>query len=64
MKRTYWKHEKLDTTKPFARFVDDSYNYNYSNFDEDGNQLDGAYFKIGEEEAQQLEDLPEYKGVR
>ena len=64
MKRTYWKHEKLDTTKPFARFIDVLYNFNYSNFDKDGNKLYGAYFKIAEEEAQQIEELPEYKGVR
>lgn len=64
MKRTYYKHEDFDTKKPFVRFVDDTYDYNYANIDKDGYQLDGGYFKITEEEAQQLEELPEYKGVR
>ena len=64
MKRKYWKHENIDTTKPFMRFIDDMYNFNYSNIDEDGNQLDGAYFKTTEGEAWQIEELPEFKGVK
>ena len=68
MKRTYWKHEDFDTKKPFKRFIDeftdDMYDYYYSNLKENGNKLYGEYFKITEEEAWQIEELPEYKGVR
>ena len=68
MKRTYWKHENIDTTKPFKRFIDESfdgvYDCYYSNLKENGNKLYGVYDKITQEEAWQIEESPEYKGVR